>query len=550
MNSITNHEVIRGLDRVLASPNFVHSTVLSKFLRHIVLETIEGRGHELKEYTIGVEALKKDADFNPQIDSIVRIHAGRLRRALRDYYQSEGANDPIAILVPKGSYVPIFEINTIGDFIANADNSFAHSDEHLKPESKADNADQNQVVRFERFEGRPSILVAPFKIVTSNQIELHSSLSEYLSSELTRFEDLVVISGDTDPLVTPQTDYILRGSIHLADQRMRIFVYLQGRDGRQYWANTFPMAYDDMWQLEDEVVAKTVAAIAGINGVISRVEAQQMALKAVNDNQRPLSYWYKQHINHFDPVKTRAARLYYEYILGRMPDNALAAAYLSEIICRQAFFEGDKERTSLLQKSLDLAREALLIDPTCQQGYHAMAMISMVLGKTDECIRAVDKGLAINVNSVDFQAGVGAILIYLGKYDRGMELLSRALELLPDPSWGQLVSLAINAFHSKLYREALGWLEQAKVDTFWVLLVRAAAASNANEMDMANEAIIEFRRKYPSLDPGDKSVIDDLFVLPDIAQGIYDALQKLSDAPLYVSERKGRSFNKKRGMSL
>ena len=68
MNPITNHEVVRQLDRVLASANFVHSSVLAKFLRHIVHETLEGRGHELKEYTIGVAALKKEIDFNPQID--------------------------------------------------------------------------------------------------------------------------------------------------------------------------------------------------------------------------------------------------------------------------------------------------------------------------------------------------------------------------------------------------------------------------------------------------------------------------------------------------
>jgi TolB-like protein/tetratricopeptide (TPR) repeat protein len=549
MNSITNHEVVSQLDRVLASQNFIHSSVLAKFLRHIVHETVDGRGHELKEYTIGVAALKKDADFNPQIDSIVRIHAGRLRRALRDYYQTDGANDPIAIVVPKGSYVPIFEINTIGKFLTSGESTYEPVEEATMVQPRGERFLQGAKFRFERLEAGPSIYVAPFKVVTNNHTIPQTSLSEYLSSELTKFEDLVVISGEAEP--PTRTDYVLRGSIHLVNQRLRIFVYLQGYDGRQYWAHTFAMTYDDLWQMEDEVVAKTVAALAGINGVISRVEMQLMTLHATNTIHRPLSYWYKQHINHFDPHKTQSARLYYEDVLTRVPDNALAAAYLSEIICRQAFFEGNNEKTVLLSKALELAREALLTDPTCQQAYHAMAMITMVLGKSDECMRAIEKGLSVNANSVDFQAGVGSILIYLGKYDRGMALLGRAMELLPDPSWGHLVSLAINAFHNKAYKEALGWLEQSKVDTFWVLLVRAASAVNAEELDLANAALAEFRRKYPGLNPGEKGVIDELFVSPEVAQGIHEALQKMSDAPLYISERKSSNrYSKKGGVSI
>jgi TolB-like protein len=549
MNSITNHEVVSQLDRVLASPNFIHSSVLAKFLRHIVHETVEGRGHELKEYTIGVAALKKDADFNPQIDSIVRIHAGRLRRALRDYYQTDGATDPIAIVVPKGSYVPIFEINP-GNFVLSGDTHHDAFEETSALHARGDRSAQSMNLRFERLEGMPSIYVAPFKVVSSGQMDILTSLPEYLSSELTKFEDLVVISGETELSTSQRADYVLRGTLHLVNQRLRIFVYLQGHDGRQYWAKTFAMTYDDLWQMEDDVVAKTVAAIAGINGVISRVEAQLMVLHAANEINRPLSYWYKQHINHFDSKKTHAARLYYEDVLSRAPDNALAAAYLSEIICRQAFFEGEKEKSVLLARAHELSHEALLMDPTCQQAYHATAMISMVLGRTEECMRAIEKGLTINANSVDYQAGVGSILIYLGKYDRGMELLERALELLPDPSWGHLVSLAINAFHNKAYKEALGWLDQSKVDTFWLLLVRAAAAVNAEEPDLANAALAEFRRKYPAINPAEKSVIDDLFVLPEVAQSIHEALQKLSDAPLYISERKSTRYSKKGGVSL
>ena len=42
----------------------------------------------LKEYTIAVNVLDKPTNFKPQDNSIVRIHAGRLRRALNHFYNT------------------------------------------------------------------------------------------------------------------------------------------------------------------------------------------------------------------------------------------------------------------------------------------------------------------------------------------------------------------------------------------------------------------------------------------------------------------------------
>ena len=70
-----------GLDRVLVSDAFRAAPQLSAFLSFVVERTVEGRAAELKGYTIAVEGLGRPADFNPQLDPIVRVEAGRLRRA-------------------------------------------------------------------------------------------------------------------------------------------------------------------------------------------------------------------------------------------------------------------------------------------------------------------------------------------------------------------------------------------------------------------------------------------------------------------------------------
>jgi adenylate cyclase len=101
--------VRQELERVLASPDFVASDRLKKFLRFVVEETLAGRADRLHAYPIALEVLGRDASFDPQTDPVVRMEAGRLRRRLERYYLCAGQSDPVRIDIPKGGYAPTFE---------------------------------------------------------------------------------------------------------------------------------------------------------------------------------------------------------------------------------------------------------------------------------------------------------------------------------------------------------------------------------------------------------------------------------------------------------
>ncbi len=96
------------LGRIFLHPDFSNSEILRRFLTFVVHETFSGNAIHLKEYTIAVKALEKPPSFNPQKNCIVRIHAGRLRRALSHYYSEMTFHDEIIIRMPKGKYVPVF----------------------------------------------------------------------------------------------------------------------------------------------------------------------------------------------------------------------------------------------------------------------------------------------------------------------------------------------------------------------------------------------------------------------------------------------------------
>ena len=97
------------LENVLASELFSRSERLSAFLRFVVEETLDGRGETLKEPVLAHQLYGKDADFDGASNPIVRVDARRLRDKLREYY-ADATADPVVISLPKGSYVPAFEL--------------------------------------------------------------------------------------------------------------------------------------------------------------------------------------------------------------------------------------------------------------------------------------------------------------------------------------------------------------------------------------------------------------------------------------------------------
>ena len=100
------------LERILLSPGFVNADWLSRFLRFVVERTLDGEGDQLKEYRLGTEVFDRPSDYDPRLDSIVRVEARRLRSKLAEYYEGPGRVDPTVIRVDKGGYAATFETAT------------------------------------------------------------------------------------------------------------------------------------------------------------------------------------------------------------------------------------------------------------------------------------------------------------------------------------------------------------------------------------------------------------------------------------------------------
>jgi TolB-like protein len=111
-----SEEVVREeLSRILESSMFIQSDRLSRFLRFTVEATLAGEAEMLKEYLIGTEVYDRKPPYHPNMDSIVRGEARRLRNKLKEYYESVGKDDPVLICYRLGSYAPAFRSNRRDD---------------------------------------------------------------------------------------------------------------------------------------------------------------------------------------------------------------------------------------------------------------------------------------------------------------------------------------------------------------------------------------------------------------------------------------------------
>jgi malectin (di-glucose binding ER protein) len=107
-NLVQPQERESELQSVLNSKTFTKTPSLARLLQYVCNKSFEGHGGDLKEYNIGVEALGRPPEFDPTNNSIVRVEFYRLREKLKKYYETEGRNDTVAIILEPGNYTPQF----------------------------------------------------------------------------------------------------------------------------------------------------------------------------------------------------------------------------------------------------------------------------------------------------------------------------------------------------------------------------------------------------------------------------------------------------------
>ncbi|OWV85555.1 hypothetical protein ATY78_25340 [Rhizobium sp. R635] len=286
------------LERILASPEFHAPERGRRFLQYIVEEMLEGRSEQLKAYTIAQAVFGRDASFDAQSDPVVRIEAGRIRRALERYYLVSGSSDPIAITIPKGGYSPHFlsrkdgvnpgeaaDVQNSGNKRGSLDRPIAYRDLLLpigvpalfgliavlaiiRPlEAYLSTPKVPPAPAASTLASKASIVIEPFTALggTREGMDFAKGLADQLLAKLMRTENLVVLTHDRPGAQTIVPVFNLQGSVVVEGTVLHLHVRLiNGADGAVIWANQYDreLRGRTILDVEDEIAMQIALEIS------------------------------------------------------------------------------------------------------------------------------------------------------------------------------------------------------------------------------------------------------------------------------------------------
>jgi hypothetical protein len=209
--SLTSEQKRAALDAVLHSQTFARADQLRCFLKYVCEMEMAGRGHELTEYVIGIEALGRPASYSPGDDSAVRTRAFALRKKLQEFYEHEQPDAALRIELLKGSYCPHF-VESQPHQKANSDGTPA---EPLAPQPLSSPTTQEELLPAEttgRREWKRSWLL-PFSagvlLTALLAVGLYWRLGARPASNPVSHNPAPILAEAWGPLLAPNADVLL-----------------------------------------------------------------------------------------------------------------------------------------------------------------------------------------------------------------------------------------------------------------------------------------------------------------------------------------------------
>lgn len=454
-----SEEAIRDeLARILESSMFVQSDRLGRFLRFTVEATLAGDAEMLKEYLIGTKVYERKPSYNPSEDSIVRSEARRLRRKLKEYYESVGKGDSIFIYYRPGGYVPVFR----------------------RQRSKGRDATGRDDGWDELFvEGR-GVRIAVLPFVDASRGDLSGAYARIITDELihglVRTEGLqVTAASSVTPLMIQDLDLpslarklnvqvVFEGTVHEDNNQLRITSRIVKADGFQIWSERFETEPDSqsLFKISERIVSALISRIRPEQSLIRKQKSSAgtsmlavyplvLAAEALldegtlADTQLALSKF--QEVTEIEPNYARPvcgiALCYCEMALRGMPNSALAVSRAKQATQRAAKLDPQmilvpactacalalswkwNDAEKFFQQALGLGESA--------GTYRQYALFLAALGRFDEAWNYLQEAHQIDPFSYR-QKVVNAKLFHLSRdNDKGVKHISKQMAYGPLP---------------------------------------------------------------------------------------------------------------------
>jgi adenylate cyclase len=421
------------LSVVLESVLFAHAERLGRFLKFVVDETLDGRADHLNQYAIAIDVFDRDETFDPTIDAIVRVEAGRLRSKLLEYYDELGRDDPIRIELPKRSYAATFARRSGRDDPGPTAAAAVDHDVF----SRVDLARSTQLTE-------PTIAVMPFVNMSPDpeQEYFADGVTEDLITDLSMLSGIAVISRHStfayrDAVTTVQklceelgANLVLEGSVRKVGNRVRITAQLiEGSTGQHLWAQRYDRDLENIFEIQDEVNQKIVSACSLQLSERERHKMERRGAGVIDAYDYVLRGMKETQANTIEG--SARARYCFESALELDPDYAIAYARLAlNYLFRWIQGWSDSAEDSL-DMGLEFALKAVAIDGQLAMAHAALSWAYLRHGEHDKAI--AEGRLAIDLDPDDVLAleRLAFSMIFAGEAEASLPLIEKARRLNP-----------------------------------------------------------------------------------------------------------------------
>ncbi len=500
-----NEAIAAQLSRILASPAFERSKRLSSLLQYLVAETLDGRGERIKALTIAMDIFGRDESFDQQRDTIVRVEAGRLRRALKDYYQEEGKLDPILIHIPKGTYRPV---------ISSAQIEFPE----LRPETPVvtppapnrhrDNPDRRVIyltavitsitlvmMAWVLYRGaatspvggqadtqagpavsdKPYLMILPVTTTSVGELQqLALGMAESLITQLAKLSGLSVMahasvlnSATSEVSIDARklqgeygVTHLLRTNLAERQGKLRVSVQLlETRTGQILWAESFERSADDHAPIEKELALRIATELS------IRIQPDERSRISSSHTDNPEAWvLYRQGLVMLIPpndiTRIETARRLFRRATELDPD--FAGGYAGESFSHSIslLFLKAAEPEKELARAIPLAEQAIAVDDGFAMGYATLSFAQLFAEETEKALANARHATEIQPGDAFARFILGMNLVIAGKPSQAIASLEQARRLDPlEARTPYLNVLGIAHYAAGNYEQAVSALE-------------------------------------------------------------------------------------------
>ncbi|MGX5850088.1 tetratricopeptide repeat protein [Mesorhizobium sp. PL10] len=566
------------LERLLASETFGRSERARKLLRYLVEREQAGEADRLKGFSIAMDVFGKDGDFDSSTDAVVRVQAGRLRELLQHYFANEGVAEPVRIAIPRGGYVPSYELNAIrlpvghepvalaqavaalpgspdqasraalpttASAITEPGPSLARHLQFfwvamtlvilmlgvliLRQGSGALLAGSDPAAAVETAGATSSIASPPMEALPLVYIAVKATgpeagrVAASLRAGLAGFDTIDFIGRDADSKRDPSTDPtsfvfdVLPGPM-AGDVTLELQSVATGRvllSRNLTSADSAPGAVEDRIAA---ILSSTIPASGPLYGYIEQNGVQTGLTSCLILNDR---YYLDQSTKTHEAAYRCLENLASQGAKSSLVYSELASLHLEAATDHYAYPPG-----ATVEQAMSFAHRAIQMGPTSPYAHRAYGYLYSRLGNTEEAIRWMRKAYQLNPYDLSMAAAYGYGLIFAGNYAEGTPILAHAVETFSGhPTWWDYGLFAGQFMLGDMNKAAIASesLRTTAMKSHY-LAARLIGAKAAGREQLAAKLLDELNTKFPKFAADPRAAFAERKYPGDLTDRLVEAL--------------------------